>query len=251
MTRTADPSPAADGRPRAVPRALLTGAAFLLVYLLPLSATVGVFAATASVGWAALALIVAVLVGAAVFVVPGAFWEGNPEPLIGCFAVAMLLGLGLGVNGAIHLEQGYQHWYGVAKQARISLVQVDKARRGVNCRYILGGAFADQWTDDFPVENLPDRAACQARVGTAIEVMVDPRRRVQPQVRDDLEGIGTALWVEGVLLALAGLGGPVAAGFAFRTVKQAAKARRAASARPAVDRVPPWHRQRPRRRKQR
>ncbi|SPL88234.1 unnamed protein product [[Actinomadura] parvosata subsp. kistnae] len=211
----------------------------------------GVFAATASTGWAALALVVGILAGAALSVVAGVLVEGDPSPVLVCFAVAMLLGLGLGVNAAIHLEQGYQHWYGVPQQARISLVQVDKARRGVHCRYILGGAFADQWTDDFPVETLPDRAACQTKVGTAIEVMVDPRRRVQPRVSADLEGLGTALWAEGVLLALAGLGGPVTAGLAFRTVKKAAKARRAVPARPAVDRVPPWHRQRPRRRRQR
>ncbi|NJP94863.1 hypothetical protein HCN51_36430 [Nonomuraea sp. FMUSA5-5] len=250
MTRATDPSPAAEECRRALPRALLAGAAFLLVCLLPLSATVGVFAATASTGWAALALVVGILAGAALSVVAGVFSEGDPEPLIGCFAVAMLLGLGLGVNGAIHLEQGYQHWYGVSKQARISLVQVDKARRGVHCRYILGGAFADRWTDDFPVETLPHRAACQAKVGTVIEVVVDPRRRVQSQIADEVEGIDTALWAEGVLLALAGLGGPVTAGLAFQTAKKAAKARRAAPARLMVDRVPSWHRQRPRRRRQ-
>ncbi|MBE1583778.1 hypothetical protein ACFPOI_33615 [Nonomuraea angiospora] len=235
-----------------VPRALLAGTAFLLVCLLPVSAAVGVFAATASMGWAASALVLAILAGAVLCVVAGVFSEGDPAPLIGCFAVAMLLGAGLGVNGTIHLEQAYQHWYGVPKQARVSLVQVDdKARRGVHCRYILGGIFADQWNDDFPVDTQPDRAACEANVGTTIEVMVDPRRRVRPQVSDDLQGIGTALWVEAALLTLAGLGGLVTAGLSVRPGKKSARARRAAPVRPAVDRVPAPHRQRPRRRKQR
>ncbi|MEW9555522.1 hypothetical protein [Nonomuraea sp. NPDC050783] len=218
----ADPSPPAGGGPRAVPRALLAGAAFLLVCLLPVSATVGVFAATASMGWAALALVVSIaagiVLGAVLGAVVGVFSAArrDPAPLVGCFVAAMLLGAGLGVNAAVHLEQAYQHWYGVPERARISLVQVDKARRGVRCTYVLGGVFADQWTDDFPVDTQPDRAACEARAGTTVEVMVDPRRRVRPRVSDDLEGVGTALWAEAVLLALAGAGGLVTAGLSVR-----------------------------------
>ncbi|AQZ63429.1 unnamed protein product [[Actinomadura] parvosata subsp. kistnae] len=208
-----------------VPRALLAGAGFLLVSLLPVSATAGVFALTAGVGWASLALVVTALGGivlAAVLAgVVGAASppRSDPAPLAGSFVVAALLGLALGVNAVIHLEQAYQHWYGVPERARVSLVQVDEARRGVHCRYVLGGIRADQWSGEFPVDTQADRAACEAKVGTTVEVMVDPRRRVRPRISEDVRGIGTALWVEAVLLALAGLGGLVTAGLAVRPAR--------------------------------
>ncbi|MGP3937912.1 hypothetical protein [Nonomuraea sp. KM88] len=248
--RETDTSPWTAARfPHGVAPALPAGAAFLLVCLLPLGATAGVFAATADTDWSSLALFVAIFANLILAPLLSTMVAVNLEPtvkprLIGCFVVATLLGIGLGGNAAIHANQAYLHWYGMPKQARISLVEVDDAKRVVRCTYILGGVFADQWMDEFPVETQPDRAACEAKVGTVIEVMVDPRRRVQPRTSADLEGIGTALWIEGGLLLMAGLGAVTTAGISVRPHRGPTEAGRVVIDRPAPRRRPRPRRQR-------